>query len=303
MPDAQRPHSTSREAPVVGETEGASVPPLKPQRLRHNFRTFSPVLGTFVMLPRIEVVEIAAIAGFGAVVFDLEHGSVALEDLPPLCAAASAKGIVAIARIGSHADIEVSRALDMGVDGVIVPHVSSPAAAHAVADAGRFPPAGARSLNPYVRGLAYNGTSFSALSEANSRTALVAMIEGTDALQAAHEIGDVQDIDALFLGPVDLAGALGFPGDPEHPEVLAAARTLIATLRERGIATAIYAPDALAANRWLAEGVTLVVVSADQALMLDAFSSLRRHITVPTAAAHSAITQARASVPNVGGRH
>ena len=243
--------------------------------LRARLKSTTQTVGIFIMTPRVEIVEMAIIAGFEAVVFDLEHGTISVEDLVPLCAAAKAGGAFAIARIASHREIEIARALDMGVDGIIVPHVSSIATANSLVDAGRFPPIGTRSLNPFVRGLGYAGTSSNDLRVANASTALVAMIEGTDALTYASEIGGIDEIDALFIGPVDLAGALGFPGEPEHPEVVAVAQTLIAKLRKRGVATAIYAPDAAAANRWLAEGISLVVVSADNAVFFGAFKALR----------------------------
>jgi 2-keto-3-deoxy-L-rhamnonate aldolase RhmA len=248
--------------------------------LRGRLRLPSQMIGTFIMIPRVEIVEMAAIAGFDAVVFDLEHGAIEVEDLPPLCAAAAAGGAATIARIASHSDIEIGRALDMGVDGIIVPHVSSISSANAVVDAGRFPPMGTRSLNPYVRGLHYAGSEPNALDNANSSAAFIAMIEGSDAVEIATEIGDIDGIDGLFIGPVDLAGELGFPGQPEHPEVVAVIRKLIARLCERGVATAIYAPNASAANRWFAEGVSLVVVSADNAVILDAFRSLRGTINL-----------------------
>ena len=243
--------------------------------LRGRLRLPTQMIGTFIMIPRVEIVEMAVIAGFDAVVFDLEHGAITVEDLPPLCAAAAAGGGATIARIASHRDIEIGRALDMGVDGVIVPHVSSISTAHALVEAARFPPSGKRSLNPYVRGLHFAGSEPNALDNANSNAAFIAMIEGSDAVEIAAEIGDINGIDGLFIGPVDLAGELGFPGQPEHPEVVAVIRKLIARLCERGVATAIYAPNASAANRWFAEGVSLVVVSADSAVVIDAFKSLR----------------------------
>jgi 4-hydroxy-2-oxoheptanedioate aldolase len=273
--ESQRRDSPDEAASSHGVEETSSY-----LGLRGRLRLPTQMIGTFIMIPRVEIVEMAVIAGFDAVVFDLEHGAIKVEDLPPLCAAAAAGGAATIARIASHRDIEIGRALDMGVDGIIVPHVSSISTAHALVEAGRFPPLGKRSLNPYVRGLHFAGSEPNALDNANSNAAFIAMIEGSDAVEIAAEIGDINGIDGLFIGPVDLAGELGFPGQPEHPEVVAVIRKLIARLCERGVATAIYAPNASAANRWFAEGVSLVVVSADSAVVIDAFKSLRGMINL-----------------------
>jgi len=253
--------------------------------LRARLRSGLPLAATFVMIPRIEIVEMAAGAGFDAVVCDLEHGPMAIEDLPVLHAAAQAAGAYSLARIASDRPVEIARALDMGVDGVIVPHVGSREAAEQVAAAGRFPPVGERSLNPYVRGVGYGLRTGDPVREANDRAALIVMIEGAAAVTAVDQIAAVPEIDALFVGPIDLAGSLGFPGQPEHPEVITEVRALIRRLRQRGTAVGIYAPTAEAARRWLGEGVALVVASADNAMTMTAFSAMRTAISVPTPAA------------------
>jgi 2-keto-3-deoxy-L-rhamnonate aldolase RhmA len=253
--------------------------------LRGRLRSGAPIAATFVMIPRIEIVEMAVGAGFDAVVCDLEHGQMAVEDLPVLHAAARAAGAYSLARIASERPVEISRALDMGVDGVIVPHVASRAAAEQLAAAGRFPPAGERSLNPYVRGVGYGLHGDYQTGPANERSALVAMIEGTDALGAVDEIAAVAELDALFFGPVDLAGALGFPGQPEHQQVIATIGDLVRRLAAAGVATGIYAPTAGAARRWLDLGVQLVVASADNAMTKTAFAAMRAAIDEPAASA------------------
>lgn len=252
--------------------------------LRARLRSGGPLAATFVMIPRVEIVEMAAGAGFDAVVCDLEHGPMATEDLSVLHAAAQAAGAYSLARIASERPVEISRALDMGVDGVIVPHVGSRQAAEQVAAAGRFPPAGERSLNPYVRGVGYGLAGTDQTGAANDRAALIVMIEGAGALGAVDEISGVPEIDALFIGPIDLAGSLGFPGQPEHPDVIAAIRSLIRRMTQRGTAVGIYAPTAEAARRWLAEGASLVVASADNAMTMSAFSAMRTAMGVPVPA-------------------
>jgi 2-keto-3-deoxy-L-rhamnonate aldolase RhmA len=253
--------------------------------LRARLRSGDPLVATFVMLPRLEIVEMAAGVGFDAVVCDLEHGPMTIEDLPVLHAAARAAGAYSLARVASKRPIEISRALDMGVDGVIVPHVGSRQAAERVAAAGRFPPDGERSLNPYARGVGYGLAAGDQTHQANNRSALIVMIEGADALGAVYEIAAVPEIDALFVGPIDLAGSLGFPGQPEHPDVIAAITDLIRGLTPGGTAICIYAPTAEAAQRWLAEGATLVVASADKAMAMTAFAAMRNAIgqLAPTA--------------------
>jgi 4-hydroxy-2-oxoheptanedioate aldolase len=104
------------------------------------------------------------------------------------------------------------------------------------------------------------------------------MIEGREGLAALDEIVAVQGLDGIFLGPVDMAQSLGVGGQPEHARVIEAMRTTIATASARGLATAVFAPTAAAAKRWLALGVRVVALSEDAAVMMDAFRRLKQDL-------------------------
>ena len=98
---------------------------------RERLRRRTPILATFLLVPRVEIVELLRSAGFDAVIIDLEHGSTAATDLPELVAAAQGAGLIAAVRVGDDSAVEVGRALDAGADAILMPHVAS------VADARR----------------------------------------------------------------------------------------------------------------------------------------------------------------------
>jgi 2-keto-3-deoxy-L-rhamnonate aldolase RhmA len=223
------------------------------------------LVATFVLIPRVEVVESLAYAGFDAVVLDLEHAPIGPGDLPGLVAAGQGAGAYVLARLGDRSPATVGMVLDTGVDGVVVPHVGDAATAGAVVRAGRFPPDGDRSLNPYVRAASYlAGDSFT--NQANDDVAVLVMVEGEDGLGALDEISGVPGVDAVFVGPVDLSASLGRPGQPEHPEVVATVEGILGKLGARGVASAVYCPTPAAARRWQGCGARLVVLSADVAM-------------------------------------
>lgn len=227
-----------------------------------------PLLGTFVIVPRIEIVEIAALAGFDLVVLDQEHGPIGVESLPALLAAARGAGVLGIVRVAECRAKLIEAALDAGADGVLVPHVSTAESAQNAVAASRFAPEGRRGVNPYVRAGTY-GADTGFVAEANVRAACIAMVEGKEGAEAVREILAVPGLDAIFVGPVDLASSLGVPGQPEHPLVLDAVHGLVEQAREAGVATAVFAPGPEAARRWLDLGVRLVALSIDTALVLD----------------------------------
>jgi 2-keto-3-deoxy-L-rhamnonate aldolase RhmA len=239
-----------------------------------------PVLATFVIVPRVEIVELAAVAGFDAVILDQEHGPLAIAELPSLVACAQGSGIAALVRVPECRAKAIEAALDVGADGVLVPHVSSGAAAGEAVAASRFAPEGRRGANPWVRAARY-GAAADFAKAANERCACVAMVEGRAGIDAVDEILATPGLDAIFMGPVDLSHALGVPGETEHALVVETVADLVERGRAVGVATAVFAPTPEAARRWLDLGVRLVALSVDTALALDGF---RRAVTATVAA-------------------
>jgi 2-keto-3-deoxy-L-rhamnonate aldolase RhmA len=236
-------------------------------------RDKEPLLGTFVLLPRPEIVEMLSLAGFDAIVVDLEHGPIDVSDLPSLVAAAQGSGLQTVVRVPDAAPAMIGRALDSGADGLLVPHVTSRVEAEAVVAAGSFPPVGERSINPYVRS---NGYGIRAA--ASPQPALIAMLEGPDAIADLAEIAGVDGIDAVFVGPVDLAASLGFDGDATHPEVSRLVAETITAIVAGGGRASVYAPTPELAARWFDAGASLVALSADSAMVLSGFAEYVRAV-------------------------
>lgn len=236
------------------------------------------LVGTFVLIPRVEVVEALGYAGFDAVVLDLEHGSIPAHELPPLVAAGQGAGAFVLARVAELSDAIIGNVLDAGVDGIIVPHVCDAAHARLAVDAARYPPEGARSLNPYVRAAKYWGDD-GFTSHANDVTAVLVMVEGVDAVAGLEDICAVPGIDAIFIGPVDLSASMGHPGQPNHPDVQRQITSILERTGETSAAVAIYCPDAETATRWRRLGARFCVVSADMAMAYSAFRTARKSIS------------------------
>jgi 2-keto-3-deoxy-L-rhamnonate aldolase RhmA len=230
-----------------------------------------PLIATFVLVPRVEVIELLAYAGFDTVILDLEHGAFGIESLAPLVAAARSAGIGCVVRVPDVRAQPIGAALDVGADGVVVPNVQSGASAADVVVAARFGPEGRRGANPYVRAARYSADPEFFVT-ANERTAAIVMVEGREGIAAIDEILDVAGLDAVFLGPVDVSMALGVPGQPEHPTVVAAVSGIVERARSRGVVTGVFAPTVDAGARWLGLGVRFVALSVDTALMLRGFS-------------------------------
>lgn len=236
--------------------------------LRARLAQGPPVLASFSIVPRVEVVEIAAAAGFDAVVLDREHGPVDVSDLLPLVAAAHGAGIHAVVRVPANDGPMICAALDVGADGVLVPHVGSAAAAASAVAAARHAPEGHRGVNPIVRAAGYGADPGAFLAGANGRVAVIAMIEGAEGVAASAEIVRTPGLDAVFVGPYDLSAALGIPGETGAPEVVARIGSIAEEAAAAGIACGTYAPTPEVARRWIGAGLRFVGLGFDTGHLL-----------------------------------
>ena len=183
-----------------------------------------------------DIPMIAAASGFDAVYVDLEHTATSFETVSLLCTGAIAAGITPLVRVPSHDHDQLTRSLDVGAMGVIVPHVESRAEAEQIADACRFPPRGHRSVagpNPSNR---YRAAPQRELLDAfDAQTTVAVMLETPDAVARADEIASVPGIDMVMLGPHDLTAEMGILGDFRNPAFIDATHAAAQACRDHDV--------------------------------------------------------------------
>lgn len=220
-------------------------------------------LGTFLIeLPSPATLTALSLAGFDFVVLDMEHSAIDCSTLEPLILAAQAAGLSALVRTWGEDSGLIGKVLDMGAHGIMVPHVESADRARAVVDQARFPPRGQRGFSPLTK-FESLGHPLRALDDS---TFVIVQIEGREALQQAGRIAAVAGIDAVFVGPYDLALSLGVA--PGSTQVLAAA-TRIARSVPRGVSLGIYIDDPAKCAAWAARRFAVQCVSFDGRMLSD----------------------------------
>jgi len=239
------------------------------------------VYGPFMKLAAPQVVEIAGLAGFDFVICDTEHGSLSFESIENLVRAAQVAGIAPLVRVYESSPALVSRALDTGAQGILVPQICSREEAESLAQACRFAPMGQRGVCRYVRAAQYTALDrYSYFSKANAETLVVAMIEGKEGIGNLPQIIDTPGIDVLFVGPYDLSQSLGMPGQVESPAVEEQMTCIARMARSRGLAVGTFVDDAVAARRWVRAGFQFISFSVDVGIiykaMKDSADALRR---------------------------
>ena len=181
-------------------------------------------LGTHVGgIPDPQIVEIIGLAGFDAAFIDMEHTTLDLHDVQACVMAAERVGITPIVRTPGFDPAFILRLLDMGVQGIQVPHVSDPEMARAAVAAVRYPPDGDRGMAAGGRAADYGKIPLlDHMASSNREILLACMIEDMAAVECIEEIAAVDGVDLLAVGPSDLSRSLGVSGHPDHPRLVAA---------------------------------------------------------------------------------
>lgn len=217
------------------------------------------VLGTWCSLDADSIAELLALAGFEAVLIDLEHGELAPSALPRMLRAVRAGGSTPVVRVRLRD--ELGPALDAGAPIVMVPDVVDADEAAEVVRACRYAPHGVRGGAPMVRDAAYALRPF-AEHVAASDPLIGVQVEGPAGIAALDDILAVDGLGMVFVGPFDIALRLGVPGEVGHPAVVEAVADIAARAAARGVVTGAWAPDVPIALRWREVGVNLISVDS-----------------------------------------
>ena len=233
------------------------------------WRRGEPSIGGWLTLGNIHTAELMANAGFDWLCVDLQHGLIDYGDLLGMLPAISTTETTPLVRVTTNAPAEIMKVLDAGAMGVIVPLVNSAEEAAAAISACRYPPRGTRSFGP-ARAAVYGGGGY--VAEANDQIACIVMIETRQGLENLEAIVSTPGLDGVYVGPADLAFALGLPprGDNDDPRHLEAVGLILAACKRHGVPAGIHTGSLDYTRRRLAMGFDFVTLGADTGFMMQA---------------------------------
>jgi 2-keto-3-deoxy-L-rhamnonate aldolase RhmA len=252
--------------------------------LAEKLRQGEGVFGVMIRIVRNPaVVAIARGAGLDFLMVDMEHGAHSFETLSDLAVAARAEKVGLLVRVPELARGYVSRALDCGVEGVMVPMISSVEEARRFVGWAKYPPLGERGLASSAGHTGYTSPKnvTDMMQQMNRNTLAIAQMETRSAAENADGIAAVAGIDALLIGPNDLAVSLGKPGQLDCPEETAAIARIARAAAGAGKIFGMHAgADML--KRWTGDGLKLYMNSIDVTVLAAGFKSLREATLAPS---------------------
>ena len=239
-------------------------------------------IGTWINLIRNPaVLTLLKGAGLDYARIDMEHSSPSIETVADMAVLARALGFPIVVRPPEGSREWITRLLDIGVWGLHIPQVDTPEIAHRVVQAARYAPLG-------LRGMAGVGvhTDFETAADPaaqlaflNEQVHITVMLESAEAFRHLDEIVGLPGIDAVTLGPSDLAQELGVLGTPDQGRVIDEHRErLLAAARRHGKDVAMLVQTVEEAERWIAAGVKIIAYASDVAVLRSGFAAAVRRL-------------------------
>ncbi|MEO1796208.1 MAG: HpcH/HpaI aldolase/citrate lyase family protein [Pseudomonadota bacterium] len=224
-------------------------------------------IGCWLNLADPIAAEVAAQAGFDWLLIDAEHGP---NDLRFILAQLQALGShPAVVRLPSGDPVAIKRVLDIGAQTLLIPMVESGEEAANLVAATRYPPAGRRGVASAIVRASRYGSDPEYFATADAEIALILQVENRAGLSALDEIASTEGVDAVFIGPADLAADMGFPG-PGEPAAQEVVMDAIRRIRSHGTAAGILGFDAPYIAAAESAGATFLGVGSDVALFAAA---------------------------------
>ena len=237
-------------------------------KLKDKLRNKQLTIGSWMSLGHPAIAEIMAKAGFDWLVIDMEHSAISDDQCQELIRVVDLCGISPIVRVGANDSLLIKRAMDAGAHGVIVPMVNSREDAEKIVSAVKYPTYGTRGVG-LSRAQGY-GTSFNAYKKwVEEESVIIVQIEHIHAIENLKQILTVQGIDAFIIGPYDLSGSLGIPGNFEDKKMLNALEEVKRVISETNISAGYHVvpPQPELVREKIKEGYTFIAYSVDFLLL------------------------------------
>lgn len=221
------------------------------------------------------IAQIMAHAGCEYLIYDMEHTGTGFETLKAQVSHCRGLPIVPMARVPRGEYHFLARALDIGMQGLMIPMVESEDQARAIAEATRYPPVGRRGA---AFGFAHDdyapGDPAEKIALANARTLVIAQIETERGVENVDAIAATPGIDVLWVGHFDLANFLGVPGAFQDPTYVAAVQSVVEAARRHGKGLGFMPADAAWAAEYKGYGFNMLAVGTDHGLLMQGVKSV-----------------------------
>ncbi len=208
------------------------------QKLRNRERMFAG----WISYAHPSITETFARAGFDLMFIDMEHSTISLEQGQRIIAASQSEGVPCIPRPVSHSNDYLKPLLESGADGMLVQCVETPDQVRALINDMKYPPIGRRTYG-VNRAQAYGFDFDEYIQNWNSTSTFLLQVESIKGVENIENLIDFDEVDGVMIGPLDIAGSLGVPGQTTHPLVIESSLKVIEACKRRGVSCGTQVAD------------------------------------------------------------
>jgi 2-dehydro-3-deoxyglucarate aldolase/4-hydroxy-2-oxoheptanedioate aldolase len=217
--------------------------------------------------------------GLDFVIFDMEHGRCDINLLEVMIASCRGSRIVPMVRVPDLNFAPLSRVLDLGARGVMVPRVETREQSEGIVRALKYAPQGKRGVALGVGHDLYRAAGAEFFAQANEEITVIVQVETAKAFENLESIVSVPGVDVIWIGHYDLTVSMGFPAQFDHPRLLTAMDELVAACRKYGVAPGFLPPTPESAAHWISKGFRMLSLGTDIGVFLDGMRKFRAFVT------------------------
>lgn len=239
-------------------------------KLKEKLNSGQASIGSWITMAHPAIPEILSDAGFEWLVVDLEHSVITIREAEELIRVIDLKGLIPLVRLTCNDAGQIKRVMDAGAKGIIVPMVNTREDAETAVIAAKYPPVGNRGVG-LARAQGY-GATFEAYAETiNDESLVIVQVEHIDSVRNLEEILSVAGVDATMVGPYDLSGSMGKPGQFDDENVQAVLKDYVEISKKHGKPLGIHVvqPDGAKLKEKMDEGYSFIAFSTDFLFLRD----------------------------------
>lgn len=236
----------------------------KRKQLKQKFRNREKMFAGWVSFSHPSIAEIFALAEFDFIAIDMEHTTISVEQAQRIMAATQSEGVPCIPRPVSHSNDLIKPLLESGADGMLIQMVNSKQELEKLIDLIFFPPVGNRSYG-VNRAHGYGFMLNEYFADWNNSGSFLIQIESIEAVDNIDDLLKFEEVDGVMIGPMDLSGSLGVPGQTSHPKVIEASRRVIDSCKKynKSCGTQVSETSISEINKIFELGYTFAILGSD----------------------------------------
>ena len=237
---------------------------LKREKLKESLRRREKLFAAWISYSHPSIAETFAKAGFDFIAIDMEHSTINLSEAQRIIAACQSEEVPCLPRPVSHSDDYIKPLLESGADGILIQMVNTSKDVQNLINNLKFPPIGKRSYGVNrAQGYGFDFNEY--ITSWNNDSSFIIQVESIEAVENIESLLEFSEVDAVMIGPYDISGSLGVPGELNHKKVISASKKVIDACSKYGksCGTQLNDPNPKNINNLFEMGYTFAVLGSD----------------------------------------